>query len=148
MSPLFEKAFGKEAAEDFKAFSEAPIKPTPAGETPEEQIKTAGKISETDLENGFAAYNWRPKDLEPEDYIFQYTGYGRDIIEDKGLGLTFREFVFFEIDFISKRVEDEECTHCFNEIRKKIREFFDYADCADKGFITSEMLFKAVIQIT
>jgi len=65
-------------------------------------------------------------------------------MKDKGMGLTFREFVFFEIDFISKRVEDEECIHCFNEIRKKIKEFFDYADCADKGEINSEMLFKAV----
>jgi len=70
LSPLFEKHFGKEAADDFKAFSEAPVKPVPEGESPEEQIKTAGKISETDLENGFHAYNWRPKDLEPEDYIF------------------------------------------------------------------------------
>jgi len=70
LSPLFEKQFGKEAADVFKAFEDAPVKPVKEGETPEKQIDTPGKISETDLENGFHAYNWRPKDLDPEDYIF------------------------------------------------------------------------------
>ena len=58
---------------------------------------------------------------------------------------TFREFVYFDIEFTSKRVEDEDCEHCFVETRKKIKEFFDYADCSNVGKITAEQLFLAVI---
>jgi len=41
--------------------------------------------------------------MTAEDYLFSYTK------GDKPKPFTFREFVFFEIEFISKRVEDEEC---------------------------------------
>lgn len=58
---------------------------------------------------------------------------------------TFREFVYFDIEFTSKRIEDDECKNCLAATRKLIREFFEYADCADQGQINSEMLFKAVI---
>lgn len=60
ISPLMEKEFASEAAADFKAFGEAPIAPPKEGEEPSEQIKVEGKVSVSDIENSFAAYNWRP----------------------------------------------------------------------------------------
>ena len=56
-----------------------------------------------------------------------------------------REFLFFEIEFFSKRVLDQDCQNCLKDTRKKIKEFFDYADCSGKSLINSENLFKAVI---
>lgn len=75
--------------------------------------------------------------MDPADYIKTYT-YGEETN-----AFTFREFVYFDIEFNSKRIEDEECKNCLLETRKLLKEFFEYADCADKGQINSEMLFKA-----
>ena len=36
------------------------------------------------------------------------------------------------------------CQKFFVETRKKIKEFFDYADCADKDKLNAETLFKSV----
>jgi len=41
-----------------------------------------------------------------------------------------REFMFMEVTQVSKRVGDEDCKNCLVETRKKIKEFFDYADCS------------------
>ena len=50
-----------------------------------------------------------------------------------------RKFFFcFEIEFFSKRVDDVECENCLLETRKKIKEFFDYADCSGKDEVTAE----------
>jgi len=101
ISPLMEKQFAKEAGEDFKAFGEAPEKPAPEDQKEEdktEQVKVEGKISVTDIENSFAAYNWKPQFMTPEDYIYTYT------TEANTDAFTFREFVYFDIEFTSKRV--------------------------------------------
>jgi hypothetical protein len=60
------------------------------------------------------------------------------LIIDKPKPFNFREFVFFEIEFFSKRVDDVECENCLLETRKKIKEFFDYADCSGKDEVTAE----------
>jgi len=76
--------------------------------------------------------------MTAEDYLFTYTKGGKYIIIDKPKPFNFREFVFFEIEFFSKRVDDVECENCLLETRKKIKEFFDYADCSGKDEVTAE----------
>lgn len=49
-----------------------------------------------------------------------------------------REFVFMEIEFISKRVADDECTNCLTKTRAEIKKLFDYADCSQSGAVTAE----------
>jgi len=142
LSPLFEKTYAVEASKNFKSFFDA-TPPVDASVTPAPTPlpKTDNKINIDQLTGGFVANKWKPKDLTPADYIYTYTKL------DHENAFTFREFVFFEIEFVCKRVEDAECINCFEDTRKAIKEFFEYADCADKGKINAEALFKAVLNL-
>lgn len=49
-----------------------------------------------------------------------------------------REFLFMEIEFVSKRVGNDDCKNCLVETRKGIKELFEYADCSQSGAVTAE----------
>jgi hypothetical protein len=49
-----------------------------------------------------------------------------------------REFLFMEIEFVSKRVGNDECEACLTKTRGFIKELFEYADCSNSGAVTSE----------
>ena len=59
-----------------------------------------------------------------------YTKECKFLILDKRQKMYVREFMFMEVTQVSKRVGDDGCKNCLVETRKKIKEFFDYADCS------------------
>lgn len=69
-------------------------------------------------------FKWKPNEFKPIDYMTIYTK------EYKRQKMYLREFMFMEIEFVSKRVNDEECTNCLTKTRKLAKELFDYADCS------------------
>jgi len=69
-------------------------------------------------------FKWKTQDFVPADYMTIYT---KEYKRDK---MYAREFMFMEVTQVAKRVGDEDCKNCLVETRKKIKEFFDYADCS------------------
>jgi len=49
-----------------------------------------------------------------------------------------REFMFMEVEFVSKRVGMDDCTACLVNTRKIIKELFDFADCSSSGSVSAE----------
>lgn len=58
-----------------------------------------------------------------------------------------REFVFMQIDYVSKTFAYEGCENCLMNTRKKVQEFFQKADCTESGQITSEQFYMFLKEI-